>query len=160
MTTADDGTASSAATTLRYYRSTDGTIPSSNTSATSPESAPQPPRICNISTRPPRFLPKSLLNLSRRHDIFTGEILEKRHIAETRWQTTTSNPNTRPTTRSIDTGTVRLDGTASNVFWLRDESLTDLDSLPEPHEFTEEIIENLEAGLESFRYVLAGLGSR
>ncbi len=39
------------------------------------------------------------------------------------------------------------------------KSLTDLDSLPEPDELAEEIIENLEAGLSSFRHVLAGLGS-
>jgi type I restriction enzyme M protein len=39
----------------------------------------------------------------------------------------------------------------------RDKSLTDLDNLPEPDELAEEIIENLEAGLSSFREVLAGL---
>jgi type I restriction enzyme M protein len=36
-------------------------------------------------------------------------------------------------------------------------SLTDLDDLPEPEELAEEIIETLEAGLNSFREVLAGL---
>lgn len=36
-------------------------------------------------------------------------------------------------------------------------TLTDLDNLPEPDELAEEIIENMEAGLESFRAVLAGL---
>jgi len=35
--------------------------------------------------------------------------------------------------------------------------VTDLDNLPEPDELAEEIIENLEAGLNSFREVLAGL---
>jgi len=44
------------------------------------------------------------------------------------------------------------------VFCLKDKSLTDLDNLPEPDELAEEIIENLEAGLESFRKVLANLG--
>ncbi|MBA2492148.1 MAG: hypothetical protein H0V34_10765 [Gammaproteobacteria bacterium] len=39
----------------------------------------------------------------------------------------------------------------------RTKSLTDLDNLPEPDELPEEIIENLEAGLNSFRAVLAGL---
>ena len=39
------------------------------------------------------------------------------------------------------------------------DSLTDLDNLPEPDELVEEIIENLEAGLHSFRQVLAGLES-
>jgi type I restriction enzyme M protein len=49
------------------------------------------------------------------------------------------------------------DKTSLDVFWLRDKSLTDLDNLPEPDELAEEIIENLEAGLDSFREVLAGL---
>jgi type I restriction enzyme M protein len=52
---------------------------------------------------------------------------------------------------------VARDKTNLDVFWLRDKSLTDLDNLPEPDELAEEIIENLEAGLDSFREVLAGL---
>ena len=55
---------------------------------------------------------------------------------------------------------VARDKTSLDVFWLRDKSLTDLDNLPEPDELAEEIIENLEAGLESFRQVLTGLGSK
>jgi type I restriction enzyme M protein len=46
------------------------------------------------------------------------------------------------------------DKTSLDVFWLKDKSLTDLDSLPEPDELAEEIIENLEAGIASFRQVL------
>ena len=49
------------------------------------------------------------------------------------------------------------DKTSLDIFWLKDKSLTDLDNLPEPHILAEEIIENLEAGLNSFREVLAGL---
>ena len=49
------------------------------------------------------------------------------------------------------------DKTSLDVFWLKDKSLVDLDNLPEPDELAEQIIENLEAGLESFREVLAGL---
>ena len=37
------------------------------------------------------------------------------------------------------------------------KDLTDLNNLPEPDVLAEEIIENLEAGLESFRTVLAKL---
>lgn len=51
------------------------------------------------------------------------------------------------------------DKTSLDLFWLKDKSLTDLDNLPEPDELAEEIIENLEAGLTSFRAVLAGLAS-
>ena len=49
------------------------------------------------------------------------------------------------------------DKTSLDVFWLKDKSLVDLDNLPEPDELAEQIVENLEAGLESFREVLAGL---
>ena len=51
----------------------------------------------------------------------------------------------------------KRDKTSLDVFWLRDKSLTDLDNLPEPDELAEEIIESLEAGLNSFREVLLGL---
>ena len=49
------------------------------------------------------------------------------------------------------------DKTSLDIFWLKDKSLTDLDNLPEPGDLAEEIIENLEAGLNSFRDVLTGL---
>jgi len=49
------------------------------------------------------------------------------------------------------------DKTSLDLFWLKDKSLTDLENLPEPDELAEEIIENLEAGLNSFREVLSGL---
>jgi type I restriction enzyme M protein len=52
---------------------------------------------------------------------------------------------------------ISRDKASLDIFWLRDKSLTDLDNLPEPDELAEEIIENLEAGLDSFRAVLAGL---
>jgi type I restriction enzyme, R subunit len=44
-----------------------------------------------------------------------------------------------------------------DIFWLKDKSLTDLDNLPDPDVLAEDIIENLEAGLASFRAVLKGL---
>ena len=52
------------------------------------------------------------------------------------------------------------DKTSLDLFWLKDKSLTDLDNLPEPDDLAAEMIENLEAGLESLRRVLAGLESR
>jgi type I restriction enzyme M protein len=55
---------------------------------------------------------------------------------------------------------IARDKSSLDVFWLKDKSLTDLDNLPEPDELAEEIIENLEAGLDSFRAVLAGLEKR
>ena len=49
------------------------------------------------------------------------------------------------------------DKTSLDVFWLKDKSLVDLDNLPEPDELAEQIIENLEAGLDSCREVLTTL---
>ncbi|WP_206185329.1 class I SAM-dependent DNA methyltransferase [Sphingosinicella sp. CPCC 101087] len=51
------------------------------------------------------------------------------------------------------------DKASLDLFWLKDKSLTDLDNLPEPDVLAEEIIENLEAGLESLRSVLGALRS-
>ena len=48
---------------------------------------------------------------------------------------------------------IARDKTSLDITWLRDKSLTDLDNLPEPDEIAREIIENLEAGLESFREI-------
>ncbi len=50
------------------------------------------------------------------------------------------------------------DKTSLDLFWLKDKSLADLENLPEPDELAEEIIENIEAGLNSFREILKGLG--
>lgn len=40
-----------------------------------------------------------------------------------------------------------------DIFWLKDDSLEDIDSLPEPDIIAGEIVENLEAALEQFRSV-------
>jgi type I restriction enzyme M protein len=52
---------------------------------------------------------------------------------------------------------VARDKTSLDLFWLKDESLTDLDNLPEPADLAEEIIGNIEAGLSSFRTVARAL---
>jgi type I restriction enzyme M protein len=45
-----------------------------------------------------------------------------------------------------------------DIFWLKDDSLEDIESLPEPDVLAAEIVENLEAALEQFRSVSAELG--
>lgn len=52
---------------------------------------------------------------------------------------------------------IARDKTSLDLFWLKDDSLTDLDNLPEPADLAEEIIENIEAGLVGFRTVVATL---
>jgi type I restriction enzyme M protein len=46
-----------------------------------------------------------------------------------------------------------------DIFWLKDDSLEDIDSLPEPAVLAAEIVENLEAALEQFRGVAEGGGA-
>jgi hypothetical protein len=46
----------------------------------------------------------------------------------------------------------------SHIFWLKDESLEDSENLPEPSVIAEEIVENLQAALESFRAISEELG--
>ncbi len=53
---------------------------------------------------------------------------------------------------------IARDKTSLDIFWLKDNSLTDLDNLPEPEDIATEIIENIEAGLNSFKDVLDSLG--
>jgi type I restriction enzyme M protein len=63
-----------------------------------------------------------------------------------------SNPEGRWRRFSIEQIMAR-DKTSLDIFWLKDKSLADLDNLPEPDVLAGEIIENLEAGLNSFRAI-------
>lgn len=54
---------------------------------------------------------------------------------------------------------VARDKTNLDIFWLKDKSLTDLDNLPEPDVLAAEIIEDIEAGLSSFRTIVSTISS-
>lgn len=49
---------------------------------------------------------------------------------------------------------IARDKTSLDIFWIKDSSLADLDNLPDPDELATEIVENLEAGLESFKAII------
>lgn len=49
------------------------------------------------------------------------------------------------------------DKTSLDIFWIKDKSLADLDSLPEPDVLASDIIENLQSALESFQELQAQL---
>jgi type I restriction enzyme M protein len=53
---------------------------------------------------------------------------------------------------------IARDKTSLDLTWLKDKSLADLDNLPDPKDLAEDIVENIEAGLNNFRNVLAALG--
>jgi type I restriction enzyme M protein len=52
---------------------------------------------------------------------------------------------------------IARDKTSLDITWLKDQSLTDLDNLPDPEVIAADIIENLEAGLASFREIMGKL---
>ena len=78
-----------------------------------------------------------------------------RHERKESWNETT-NPEDRWRKFSYE-HIIARDKTSLDIFWLKDKSLADLDNLPEPDELALEIIENLEAGLNSFRGIAAAL---
>jgi type I restriction enzyme M protein len=69
-----------------------------------------------------------------------------------------NNPEGRGRRYTYD-GLMARDKTSLDVFWFKDKSLTDLDNLPKPDQLAEDIIENPDAGLNSFRAVLKSLNS-
>lgn len=83
---------------------------------------------------------------------------ENRHKRKATWDEKT-NPEGRWRNFTYEELIAR-DKTSLDLFWLKDKSLTDLDNLPEPDDLAEEIIENLEAGLNSFREILGALEKR
>ena len=52
---------------------------------------------------------------------------------------------------------VARDKASLDIFWLKDDSLENMDDLPSPDVLQQEIIEHLEAALASFRDVAIGL---
>jgi len=54
---------------------------------------------------------------------------------------------------------ISRDKTSLDITWIKDKSLADLDNLPNPDELAEEIVENLEAGLASFKAIIGSLSA-
>lgn len=74
---------------------------------------------------------------------------ENRHQRKATWDSE-KNPEGRWRSYTYEELIAR-DKTSLDLFWLKDKSLADLDNLPEPEVLLEEIIDNIEAGLASFR---------
>lgn len=55
---------------------------------------------------------------------------------------------------------IARDKTNLDIFWLKDKSLADLENLPDPDILANEIIENIEAGLESFKEVMETINGK
>lgn len=55
---------------------------------------------------------------------------------------------------------IARDKTSLDIFWLKDDNLGDLENLPDPDILAMEIVENVEAALESFKEVVDGLNGK
>ena len=95
-------------------------------------------------------LKKNPMKLEDLQDFIKCYNPENRHVRKETWSE--DNPNGHRRKFSYDE-IVSRDKTNLDIFWVKDESLADLDNLPDPDILAYEIIENVEAGLESFREI-------
>ncbi len=81
---------------------------------------------------------------------------ENWHKREETWNAET-NPDGRWRRFSYE-DIISRDKTSLDITWIKDKSLADLDNLPDPDELANDIVENIEAALESFREIMSKLG--
>jgi len=55
---------------------------------------------------------------------------------------------------------IKRDKVSLDIFWLKDESLEDIENLPPPEEIAEDIADNLESALESVNELIVSLGKK
>jgi type I restriction enzyme M protein len=100
-------------------------------------------------------LKKNPLKLSDLKDFIALYNPENRHKRTETYKAET-NPEGRWRKFGYDEIIAR-DKTSLDITWLKDKSLADLDNLPDPDVLATDIIENIEAGLDSFRAIIASL---
>ena len=82
-------------------------------------------------------------NRNKRQETFNAE-----NNPEGRWRKFTYNE------------IIARDKTSLDITWLKDKSLADLDNLPDPDVIAADIIENIEAGLLSFKAIIGALNEK
>ena len=95
-------------------------------------------------------LKKSPLQLEDLRDFITLYNPENRHKRAETWSENNPEGQWRKFT---DEEIINRDKTNLDIFWLKDKSLADLDNLPDPDILADEIMENLQAGLDSFKEI-------
>ena len=79
---------------------------------------------------------------------------ENRHERTETWSE--ANPDGRWRRFSAE-DILNRDKASLDIFWIKDKSLADLDSLPDPDELAADIIENLQSALDSFHELMSSL---
>jgi type I restriction enzyme M protein len=99
-------------------------------------------------------LKKNPLNIESLRDFISCYNPTNRHKRKETW----SESNLKGRWRKFEYAEIiTRDKTSLDISWLKDNSLADLDNLPDPDVLAAEIIENLEAGLLSFKAIVATL---
>jgi len=83
---------------------------------------------------------------------------KNRHKRKATWHET-KNPEGRWRKYSYK-DLIARDKTSLDIFWLKDDSLTDLDNLPEPEVVAAEIVESLQSALKQFQAVEQSLNTK
>jgi len=99
-------------------------------------------------------LKKNPLKFEDLQEFITCYNAENRHQRRETWSE--ANPDGRWRQFSY-ADIIARDKTNLDIFWLKDQSLADLDNLPDPDILAEEIIENIESALEGFKDLMATL---
>ncbi|WP_372745961.1 N-6 DNA methylase [Lutibacter sp.] len=94
---------------------------------------------------------KNPMRMSHLQDFIDVYNTENRHKRTETWSE--ENPDGRWRKFSYDEIIAR-DKTNLDIFWIKDKSLADLDNLPDPDILAEEIIENLQSGIDCFQEIM------
>jgi type I restriction enzyme M protein len=82
---------------------------------------------------------------------------ENRHLRKATW----SEKKPEGRWRAYDyEDLVARDKASLDIFWLKDESLSESENLPDPDVLAQEIVDDLESALEQFREISADLGQQ
>jgi type I restriction enzyme M protein len=103
-------------------------------------------------------LKKNPLKLEDLHDFISCYNPENIHKRQETYQAET-NPEGRWRKFSYEELIAR-DKTSLDITWLKDKSLTDLDNLPDPDILASDIIENLQAGIDSFKEIMLTINEK
>ena len=113
--------------------------------------------IYDYRTNVHHTLKKNPLKLEDLRDFITLYNPKDRKKRKETWSET--NPEGRWRKFSYEEIIAR-DKTSLDITWIKDKSLADLDNLPDPDELALDIIENIEAGLASFREIAGALKTK
>ncbi len=108
-------------------------------------------KLADYRTNIHHTLKKKPMRLADLEDFITCYNPANRHQRKETWSEDDADGRWRKFTYEAISA---RDKTNLDIFWLKDETLTDLDNLPDPDILAGEIIDHIEAGLASFKEIV------